>query len=150
MKQKKILLFSIAKDKRAAIEDLCGNLGWQAVEIPRQRYGEPLGALVGMPVGPAAGGSDGEAGRPGVGPAGAQKTPGKEGRPGVYQAMGFPAEMLVLCGLEDGDLDRFLKAYREAGIAPVPLKAMLTPFNVSWSAEKLFGELMAEHARMGR
>lgn len=160
MNKKKVLLFSIERNKAAAIEALCAGLGWQAEEIPRNRYGEPLGALVGLPpvglfVGKA--GTGGEDGAGGAGGAGtADRMDSSDGgdkagaKPGIYAAIGFPVEMLVLCGLEEGDLDRFLKAYRKAEIAPVPLKAVLTPYNVSWTAEKLFGELMAEHTRMMR
>lgn len=66
----------------------------------------------------------------------------------IYQSMGFPVEMMVFCGLSDKGLDDFLADYRKTGLAPVPLKAVITPYNMTWTAEQLFTALMKEHTAM--
>ena len=55
---------------------------------------------------------------------------------------------MVFCNLVQDDLDQFLSGYASAGIEKVPLKAILTPHNISWTPEQLFDELMAEHKAM--
>ena len=54
------------------------------------------------------------------------------------------AEMLVLCGLSPDLFDRFLREYRAREIAPVELKAILTPYNSKWTPKKLQTELIKE------
>ena len=58
------------------------------------------------------------------------------------------AEILVFVAFSEEKLDLFLRAYRQAGIAPIPLKAVLTPHNCSWSVYELTQELMREHIAM--
>lgn len=45
-------------------------------------------------------------------------------------------------------LDVFLAAYKKAGIAPIPLKAVHTEYNDKWSLYALCEELRREHAAM--
>ena len=45
-------------------------------------------------------------------------------------------------------LDVFLAAYKKAGIAPIPLKAVHTEYNNKWSLYALCEELRREHAAM--
>ena len=45
-------------------------------------------------------------------------------------------------------LDVFLAAYKKAGIAPIPLKAVHTEHNDKWSLYALCEELRREHAAM--
>ena len=45
-------------------------------------------------------------------------------------------------------LDVFLAAYKKAGIAPIPLKAVHTEHNNKWSLYALCEELRREHAAM--
>ena len=61
---------------------------------------------------------------------------------------GITSEMLVFAGMDQPEVFAFLQALREAGIASVALKAMVTPFNACWSPEKLYRELEKEHAAM--
>ncbi len=126
--KKQILMFSVGGEKNKAVRQVCKKLGWSAFEPDKERYGETLGSLLGMPVHA----EDRE------------KSQATLLRP----AVGFPAEMIVFCGIDGTELDMFLKEYKKTGIAPVPLKAMLTPYNIGWTAEKLFGELLEEHRRM--
>lgn len=60
----------------------------------------------------------------------------------------FFEEMLVLCQLNESELERFLMGFRKNGIPPVALKAVLTPTNATWNARALRDELKKEHAAM--
>lgn len=116
---KKLLLFSMKEEKRKQIEDLCRKLQIQAVTVAPKQYAETLGALAGV-----------------------------SGIPGTnqcYQGPAFPMEMMVFSGISSEQLDEFLKQYRMAEIERVPLKAIVTPYNIFWNAEKLYGELLKEH-----
>ncbi len=55
--------------------------------------------------------------------------------------------MLVFCGLPNRVLDGFL-AEMKARKVRVPIKAVLTEHNVSWTLRALYGELRGEHAAL--
>ena len=59
-------------------------------------------------------------------------------------------ELLLFSGLKDKTLDRFLKRFRAEGIAPVPLKAVVTPFNCTWTLYELTQQLQRERAVLGK
>lgn len=115
---KKVLLFQITKDKEAKIQDLCRELGMEAVAVEPKQYLEPLGVLAGVPGIPHSG--------------------------KVYQGMVMPMEMMVFSGINQELLDRFLKKYKERAIEPIALKAVLTPTNIFWNAKQLQEELWKE------
>ena len=71
--------------------------------------------------------------------------PGFDREPGPWLGRGFEEEMLVMFALPDPGA--FLRFFREAGLPPVALKAMITPTNVQWSGLELYEALKAEHAR---
>ncbi len=58
----------------------------------------------------------------------------------------FGDEMMVFPAPDRDRMFRFLDLLRENGVPPVPLKAVLTPFNRLWTPEQLHGELVKEHA----
>ena len=60
----------------------------------------------------------------------------------------FGDEMLVMAYFRPGMLDAFLGGFREMGLAPIPLKAMLTETNASWPVERLHAALREEHEQM--
>lgn len=60
----------------------------------------------------------------------------------------FDGEMLVMAHFSQALLDRFLQTYRQAGIEPVPLKAILTEHNQNWSSVALYRELQKENTLM--
>ena len=120
--EKKILLFHVEKEKRQQIEILCASQGIVPVAVERKQYGNPLGSLVGIP--------------------------GLKKRGKGYRGPELPGEMLVFFGLDSDALDLFLDGYRQAGIAPIPIKGVMTPYNMVWSAEQLFKELSEEHKKM--
>lgn len=57
-------------------------------------------------------------------------------------------EVLIFSGFAGEMLDVFLVAYKKAGIAPIPLKAVRTEHNDKWSLYALCEELRREHAAM--
>ena len=54
----------------------------------------------------------------------------------------------MLAGAAPQSMNAFLQAWRQARQAPVRLKAMLTPSNVTWTAESLHAELVREDEAM--
>ena len=58
----------------------------------------------------------------------------------------FDDEMLVLFAFDNAMLDGFLKFFRRFRLAPVALKAVITPHNVNWSSVQLHNELCRERA----
>lgn len=122
--KKVILLFHVEQQKKNRIEAICKLQGIRLLEVDRKRYEESLGALAGIEGIP------------------------KMGK--VYEGAEFPMEMMVFSGIDSEGLDAFLKAYREAGITPIGLKAVITPHNIFWSAAQLYGELLKEHIHFGQ
>lgn len=59
-------------------------------------------------------------------------------------------EVMIFSGFSENELDFFLGGYRAAGIAPVALKAMLTPYNFNWNLGDLIQELRQEHSAMAQ
>lgn len=53
-------------------------------------------------------------------------------------------DVMIFSGISDGVLDEFLDAYRQDKISPTPLKAVLTPYNISWTLYGLISELQRE------
>ena len=66
----------------------------------------------------------------------------------AYAGAGFEDEMLVMANFPAGMMNTFLGLFRRMGIAPVALKAMLTPTNAAWNSEKLHAEIAGEHQAM--
>ena len=56
----------------------------------------------------------------------------------------FPAEMLVFSGMISEQVDAFLEEYKKTGLPAIGLKAVVTLYNVVWTAEALFCELIKE------
>ncbi len=83
--------------------------------------------------------------------AASEKNSGTAGSDGIAERS--PAgyrqpEIMVFSGISSEGLDMFLGAWRMAGIAPVPLKAILTPYNYTWTVYQLTQELVREHTAM--
>lgn len=118
-----LILFHIpdaAKAGRALT--LCKDLHFRTKSLTQADAGRTIGALAGTP---------GAASN-------TQKAP-----------VGYKLpEILIFSGLEDGTLDFFLAAWKNAGIAPIPLKAIVTPHNTNWRLYALTEELQKEHAAM--
>lgn len=60
----------------------------------------------------------------------------------------FHDEMLVMCGFSGQKINALINALNKGGIGRVPLKAMLTPSNVSWNSVQLYEAVKADHEEM--
>ena len=56
-----------------------------------------------------------------------------------------PKEALILCGFDNQAVNLLLSSIRRGRLKNVPLKAMLTPNNISWTIETILQELSKEH-----
>ena len=110
-----VLLYNLDNPRGAKIRRLCLPLGLRTVLIPKEAYGLPLGEL--------AAGARPEA---------------------PYEGAGFDDEMLVLCDCPGRLLDLLLQSFRRNKVAPVRLKAVLTPTNRAWDSAALHAELCRE------
>lgn len=119
---KKVLFYQIKGEKRKQLKQICAEQEIETLVVSPAEYGEPVGALIGFP--------------------GMQK----QGK--ACTGTGVTGEMLVFAGMDDADLDAFLDACKAKGVPPVACKAVLTPYNAGWSAEKLYGELQKEQRAM--
>ena len=118
----KILLFSVAAQKVEKIKALCKTLGISVQQVEKSDYGQKLGAIAGI--------------------TGFKKDGSR------YSGADFPAELLVFSGINSLQMDIFLAEYKKAGIEPIGCKAVVTPDNVFWSADKLFREQEEKEAEL--
>lgn len=120
----KILLFSVAAQKVEKIKALCKTLGISVQQVEKSDYGQKLGAIAEV--------------------SGFKKDGSK------YSGADFPAEMLIFSGMNSSQIDVFLAEYKKSGIEPIGCKAVVTPDNVFWSADKLFREILKEYIFLNR
>ncbi len=119
---KKILVFHMSPERKRQVRRVCACISAESVEISRPDYCQELGCLAGI-----------------IG-FGRKKE--------IYLGPELAGEMLVLAGLDDRSIDQFLAVWKELGLQPVSLKAVLTPDNIRWTPTALFEELQREHIRM--
>ena len=113
-----VRLYNIEGPRLRQIEMLAACLGIRARAVQPGDYGRPVGSLCGA--------EDGEGAR------------------GLWNS--FSEEMLVMAFFPQGMLQRFLDGFRQTGLAPVRLKAMLTETNSRWNSCELRSELLREEA----
>lgn len=116
-----ILLFHVEPGKAKQIEAVCLPLKIKVSKIRQSSYGQKLGYLAGIT--------------------------GFHRENTVYAGAEFPTEMLVFSGMDSDFVDTFLEKYKENGIPAVQLKAVITQYNIFWTAEQLYRELYKEHTR---
>ena len=110
-----VFLYNLDNPRGAKIRRLCMPLGLRTALVPRESYGLPLGALAEGAV---------------------PETP--------YSGDGFDDEMMVLSDCPGRLLDLLLQSFRRNKVAPVHLKAVLTPTNGTWNSVELKTELSRE------
>lgn len=100
------------------------SLGIKVKRIAKEDYMQPMGYLVGL----------------------------KEVDPvsTVYDGKELEGEMLFMAGMNSPQIDKVLIAFRNAGIAKIPYKAILTQTNKDWNVLALFAELQEEHETIER
>ena len=107
--------------RNGSMKSLAAALGHQVTMVSSSNYGEPLGYVAGI--------------------TGFKKTNAKD----TGEKIG--SEMLIFCGLDSEAMDALLAALRERKLR-IPLKAVVTPYNIQWSSRMLYEELKKEHESM--
>ncbi len=120
MKTPSLILFNFTPERISQIASCAGELGFQVRPASPSEHRVPLFAI--------------------SGPCPADPVT----RPA------FTGEMLVFASCGQKEVFAFLDRMRERGIAPVALKAVLTPANLNWTPERLHREVSAEHEALSR
>jgi len=123
-KQEEVILLYhfLDQTKLQQIKDICKQLKIQTKDIGDELLGQKVGYLIG---------------RKGFA---AMKTE-MEGNP-------FPHEVIVFSNSDRKRLDQVLTAFKEAKIETIKFKAIMTPFNMFWSLQRLCETMQKEHGAM--
>ena len=68
--------------------------------------------------------------------------------PAADMPQGAYGEFLLMCDLSKVQFDLLMGAFQRKRIAPIPVKAMMTPTNRDWSFTALMEEVNREHQSM--
>ena len=120
MKQPVLLCYNLSSEKMQKIRLAAMRLKIRVRPVEKDEYAQTVAALCGL----------------------------EEKTDAAYVGAGFEDEMLVMANFPAGMMNAFLGLFRRMGIAPVALKAMLTPTNAAWDSEKLHAEIAGEHQAM--
>ena len=120
MKQPVLLCYNLSGEKMQKIRLAAMRLKIRVRPVEEDEYAQTVAALCGL----------------------------EEKTDAAYVGAGFEDEMLVMANFPAGMMNAFLGLFRRMGIAPVALKAMLTPTNAAWNSEKLHEEIAGEHQAM--
>lgn len=120
MKQPVLLCYNLSGEKMQKIRLAAMRLKIRVRPVEEDEYAQTVAALCGL----------------------------EEKTDAAYVGAGFEDEMLVMANFQAGMMNAFLGLFRRMGIAPVALKAMLTPTNAAWDSEKLHAEIAGEHQAM--
>lgn len=120
MKQPVLLCYNLSGEKMQKIRLAAMRLKIRVRPVEADEYAQTVAALCGL----------------------------EEKTDAAYVGAGFEDEMLVMANFPAGMMNAFLGLFRRMGIAPVALKAMLTPTNAAWNSEKLHAEIAGEHQAM--
>ena len=112
------LVYNMPEERREMVGRLAASLGLRVRPVTAAEYDRPVGTLCGA-----------ESPAPTSGP-----------------WSGFPEEMMVMAFFSDALMRCFLEGFKWMGLAPVRLKAVLTPTNSAWSSRALRDELLREEA----
>lgn len=117
-----LFLYNLDNPRGAKIRRMCLPLGIRTKLVPPQAHTLTLEEMIGG------------------------AAPPEEGAPG------FSDELLLLVNFTSAQIDALVQGFRRARIAPVALKAVLTPTNRGWTSVQLHQELSQEHeaVRQGR
>lgn len=119
-----ILTFGLGKEKLRAVQETALKNDIQVKEISRKDYNQKLGTLAGI-----------------------QGFP-KENA--LYKGSELSLEMMIFSGIDSAKMHTFLADYKQTGVQPVPLKAIITPHNIFWTVETLFNELKKEYLHINK
>ena len=120
MKQPVLLCYNLSGEKMQKIRLAAMRLKIRVRPVEKDEYAQTVAALCGL----------------------------EEKTDAAYVGAGFEDEMLVMANFPAGMMNAFLGLFRRMGIAPVALKAMLTPTTAAWNRENLHAEIAGEHQAM--
>ena len=66
----------------------------------------------------------------------------------AYHGEELPVRILLFAGFSQEELEQALENCKTCGIRREDLKAVLTPYNITWNVVALCGELQKEHRQM--
>ena len=112
-----LLMYNLSPARQGAVRMLCARLKIRVRAVEASEYAEKLGALAGM----------------------------EKKRNEPFSGEPFADEMLLMAGFAPQTLDALLRAFRSYRVAPMALKAVLTPVNAEWDSVRLHEELLREH-----
>ena len=120
MEKPVILCYAVPEGIAAELKKLAHRFGAGIRRIPREAYSLPIAAAAG-----------------GLAPR------------SVYTGEELPEPMAVFVNFPDGALDVFLSELCRSEVR-IPLKAVLTPYNAVWTADRLYEELCREREAFAR
>ena len=145
MAVRKEMVLYYTPEKAAEDQKLKGvlvRLGIRIRNISPEQTGQQVGYLAGLP------GFE-EQGCPAAEDAAGEEAEEREETEGLREEPPvIPERMLVLCGFDQRKMNELLSQFRRAKLPPVPMKAVLTEHNSSWTFEQLYRELRMEHEAM--
>lgn len=120
-----VLIYNIRNtDKLRQLKVSLLKLGVRARIIESKDFNQPIGSLL--------------------------KIPGIQPVEGNYKGPGFDEEMLILHNFTNQRLDELLMQLRKDKVERIPLKAVITPTNQTWTSVDLFTEIRKEHELMSQ
>ena len=118
MQRPTCLMYNLAGERLKRISLLARRFKIQLVMVQPGDYGQPIGTVLGL----------------------------QERVADAPERPPFDDEMMVMAGFKGPLGASFLNAFRQQGLQPIRLKAMLTETNSQWDAYQLHSELSEEHA----
>ena len=123
----RVYFYTPKAETREKVQALCGKLGMEFRELVPADLNRYVGEIVGSET--------------------SIKRPVRPDKAPIFFQM---PEIMLFYGISDSRLDDFLEAYPKAGIDRISYKAVITPFNISWTLYELALELKRENDQMNR
>ncbi len=124
----KIYLYTTDQNKKAQIQNISGSLGIKVEELKPKDLSRTIGEITGL----------------------MKSRTAAEKSAAVIPAFYQMPEVMLCFGMTGERLDTFLKVWKMSGIQPVGLKAMVTPYNMSWALVDLIDELKKEQRKFAK
>jgi hypothetical protein len=128
MADNSIIMYHVHDEKKKIqLEVLCLSLSIKAKELKATDLNEQVGKLAGIK---------------GI------KSTAQTENPDKIPALFSMPELIIFSGVPSAKLDEFLYSYKNVGLTPTKLKAVVTPKNVGWTLYQLINELSQEAIKM--
>lgn len=118
---KKLLAYNITDDRNTLLRAIGASQNVEVVRVPHNLYSASLGYVADIS--------------------------GIERHAKYTDKCAIESEMLVFSGLTPDEVDAFLAFMKKEKLS-IPLKAIMTMYNVNWSGNKLYGELRREYGKL--